>query len=303
MTRIILPLCVFFLFAGCLPARAESAKVVGYVDCDNSDIHELLPDKVTDAAKAFETGLCWFNIQVTGEINSDTVVRVRLLLEVMSRLPLVPTTKIFGMTTQHYRTLTIDSPGGDIAAAMSIGRMLRKARIRVFVPKNQRCVSACIMIFAAAVSRDSIGKIGIHRPYFNLSNSRPVAPADVSKHYANLLQEIRSFLREMNVSEQLADDMLAIEPANVRYLSRDELMKYGLRDVDPVEQETRDLQEAQSLGLDRGEYIRRQALQKTSCDYEVFEKQLGHELGREPSLGEVFSKIGACEERVMEFGR
>lgn len=69
----------------------------------------------------------------------------------------------------------------------------------------------------------------------------------------------------MNVSERLAEDMLKIAPADVRYLSRDVQIGYGLSYVDPIEQETIDLQEAQSMGLDRPEHIRRQALATAKC--------------------------------------
>jgi len=76
-----------------------------------------------------------------------------------------------------------------------------------------------------------------------------------------MLQDIRSYFREMNVSEQLADAMLRVEPKNIRFLDYDALRLYGLTAVDPVEQETLDLQEAQSFQLDRQEYIKRKAFQ------------------------------------------
>jgi hypothetical protein len=94
--RIVFSLWASFLIAGHLAAHAESAKVEGTVSCgsirgDESDRDgRLLPDKLVNASKAFETGQCWFNIELNGEITSDTVARVRLLLEVRSRLPLPP---------------------------------------------------------------------------------------------------------------------------------------------------------------------------------------------------------------------
>ena len=83
-----------------------------------------------------------------------------------------------------------------------------------------------------------------------------------------MLNIVRAYLRDMNVSERLAEDMLKIPPAEVRYVSNDELVNYGLSYLDPIEQETRELLEAQSLGVDRREYVRRQALRTTKCgDY------------------------------------
>src|SRR5262245_29420016 len=80
-----------------------------------------------------------------------------------------------------------------------------------------------------------------------------------------MLQEIRSYLREMNVSEQLADAMLRIEPAKFRLLYDATLIRYGLTATDPIEQETRDLQDAKSSGLSRQEYMRRRSIAGRMC--------------------------------------
>src|SRR5262245_50470427 len=87
-----------------------------------------------------------------------------------------------------------------------------------------------------------------------------------------MLQIMRAYLREMNVSERLADEMLATEPDKVRFLTPSELKAYGLWATDPAEQEkraieneTRDVQEANKLGLERREYIRRKVLGEHLC--------------------------------------
>jgi hypothetical protein len=148
------------------------------------------------------------------------------------------------------------------------------------------------------------GMVGIHRPYFDLpSGSQPLTPDEVRGSYQQMLQEMRAYLREMNVSERLADDMLAIEPADVRYLSNKQLDDYGLRYIDPIEQETIDLQEAQHWGLDRREYMRRKALQKTNCNIWVLEKQLGHKPSDDEIDQFIYKGVDACYQRVMKFGR
>jgi hypothetical protein len=89
-----------------------------------------------------------------------------------------------------------------------------------------------------------------------------------------MLDNIHLYLREMGVSERLADDMLATEPERVHILTEAELKSYGLADVDPAERqrraisnEERDVQEAKTLGLDRREYTRRKALGIELCIY------------------------------------
>ena len=62
--------------------------------------------------------------------------------------------------------LTLDSEGGDVYAALRIGRMLRKARAWTHVLKGSKCISACVFLLAGSVRRDvDGGVVGIHRPY------------------------------------------------------------------------------------------------------------------------------------------
>ena len=70
----------------------------------------------------------------------------------------------------------------------------------------------------------------------------------------------------MNVSDKLADDMMMVPPENVRFLSGIDLANYGLGFIDPVTQETRELNEARKRGLNRQEYMRRKAKSEMLCN-------------------------------------
>jgi hypothetical protein len=118
--------------------------------------------------------------------------------------------------------------------------------------------------------------VGIHRPYFATTSQGSLAPDQVRAGYTALLQDMRTYLREMNVSERLAEDMLATEPEHVHELTQQELKSYGLLDVDPaerqqraIENEVRAVQETKELGLDRIEYMRRKVLADELCGDET----------------------------------
>jgi hypothetical protein len=242
-----------------LPAYAERAIIKSEVSC----------------FAIYKNNVCNLYIEFTGEIAGVSTERVQSILDASK-----------ARTNWLSKTVWIDSPGGNVDASMSIGKLLRENRFEIIVPKGGQCVSACVLIFAGAVSRFAFGKIGIHRPYLNQGvNSQPVSPEKVKIGYAEMLNSMRVYLRAMNVSEGLADDMLKVSPAEMRYLSHDDLNNYGLSFHDPVEQETIDLEDARRLGLDRGEYVRRQAIQKKKC-------------GTLP-----FLDLLTCEERVMKLGR
>ena len=126
-----------------------------------------------------------------------------------------------------------------------------------------------------------------------------VTTEQVKTAYGTMLQDIRAYLREMNISERLADDMLAIEPERVRTLSQAELKGYGLATLDPAEQqrraienEARDVWEAAQLGLDRAEYTRRKALVENICAYTA---------AGEPMTD--YSEYWRCKQRVLKTGQ
>jgi ATP-dependent protease ClpP protease subunit len=103
----------------------------------------------------------------------------------------------------------INSRGGSVAAAMAIGRMLRKEHAWLEVKGD--CISACVLILAGAVDRHfgKSGVVGIHRPYLALTAQQNPTPDQIKRDYGAMLQDIRSYLREMNVSEQLANDIVS----------------------------------------------------------------------------------------------
>ena len=202
--------------------------------------------------------LCTFTMKIDGEIDASTVKKVREgLAEVRAPLWLLP-------PAGYGERFEINSPGGSVDAAIEIGRMLRKIDAPVFVEAGASCISACVLILAGATSRQINGRVGIHRPYL-INAPQPLTSTAVQGAYDQTLQSIRLFLREMNVGDRLADDMVRIVPEQVRFLTASELDGYGLGERDPVYHETLELAQAQKYGLDRREYMRRKALVDREC--------------------------------------
>jgi hypothetical protein len=168
----------------------------------------------------------------------------------------------------------INSRGGSVPAAMAIGRMFR--REGAWISVSGKCYSACVFVLAGAIDRQvgQSGQVGIHRPYLQSTPENPFDAGQVKQAYSRTLQDMRSYLREMNISPRLADDMLATEPEHNHILTQTELRAYRLIGVDPAEQqrraiekETADVNETNKLGLDRQEYTRRKMLGETLCAY------------------------------------
>jgi ATP-dependent protease ClpP protease subunit len=229
-----------------LVSQANAGGVTGRVECDQKTKYCLIK-----------------GLTINGEIDNTITAALSQVIETFGRQrdPKVQSNDLSGTT------IKLNSPGGSVSAAMAIGRILRTNRMTALVDPYASCLSSCVLIYAGAVARfgyKELARVGIHQPYLEVP-SQQVDADTVRKSYTSMLTNIRAYLREMNVSEQLADEMMKISPSSVRYLNSDEQEKFGLSAIDPIERETSTLEQAQKLGLDRTEYNRREALSIKLC--------------------------------------
>lgn len=158
---------------------------------------------------------------------------------------------------------SLDSAGGDVVAAMEIGRLLRKIRAVVAIGTSAKCYSACVFILAGATQRVVYGKVGIHRPYSIDTKVRDYSESQ--KEYHSLQRIAKSFLSEMNLPDQLYEAMVRTPSEKIRVLSDSELEAYGLNQTDPVEEELQDSYDARRYGLSKQEFLKRKALAEEIC--------------------------------------
>ena len=229
-----------------MTSQANAGEVTGSVYCDRP------------------TGNCLIKgLAIKGEIDNKIAEDFRRLIDTFNQ-----------QRSQHSQsidlsgtTINLDSSGGSVLAAMAIGRLLRSNRMTASVDPYASCLSSCVLIYAGAVARfgyNPLARIGIHQPYFQVPDQR-IDPDTVRNNYNVMLFNIRDYLREMNVSERLADEMMKTPPSSIRYLSGKEQERFGLSLIDPIERETSALIDAQKLGLGRMEYNRREALTVDAC--------------------------------------
>lgn len=131
-------------------------------------------------------------------------------------------------------TVMLHSPGGDVIAGVRLGREFRQHGFNTQVGLAQRlpaggyqlrqgdCASACTFAFLGGVQRyapDDV--IGIHRFYpgnLEPDNRVVLRPGDEA-----VAAMIKVFAIDMGVDSAFIDRSLAIPPADMRYLSLDEL--------------------------------------------------------------------------------
>lgn len=161
---------------------------------------------------------------------------------------------------------TPGSPGGDVDAAVRVGRVLRKHATHATL--QGPCASACVLMYAGAVRRAVLvwgndRVIGLHRPY----SLTPSASFQAEQERVNAYSaKIRQYLTEMNVAPDLYEAMIRVPPQDVRWVNAKELADLGMPEWDPVYSEYSAGKAASELGISREELNRRLKLRETQCD-------------------------------------
>jgi hypothetical protein len=122
--------------------------------------------------------------------------------------------------------VVLDSHGGNIWVAMSIGRMIRKHSFRTRVEVGASCVSACVYLLAAGSGRYVGGRVGIHRPF--LPNDGVTSARAKKAQYAGINAQTKQYLEEMGLPMSLHDRMMQTPPDRVEWLSEQDVSNYGL---------------------------------------------------------------------------
>jgi len=193
-------------------------------------------------------------IDLQGEIDRETP---RLLTSVLSQHAI-----------NKRCDLRLHSTGGDLAAAIETGEIIRKFQLWTFIPEWGVCASACTFLFLGGVRRTALGKIGFHRPY----STRIVASEKEARtSYETANKMIRNYLNKMNIPDRLLSIMNSVPPGEIKWFApldqKDletlkELLVYG---EDPIWAEERDSRAAQGWGVSRQEYYLRQQRVSKIC--------------------------------------
>jgi hypothetical protein len=103
----------------------------------------------------------------------------------------------------HRPNVFLDNKGGDVAAAIKIGRIIRRYNGQTHINDFDKCLSACALIFISGKSRfmDARGELGFRAP----PNIQP--PLHLSA--------IIEFVFDMSVSQRFYEFLMNAHPTNV----------------------------------------------------------------------------------------
>lgn len=154
-------------------------------------------------------------------------------------------------------SIILDSPGGDVDTALKMGRFIRGVNAGVMVPENAVCFSSCVFLLAAGATRGVVGSVGIHRP-FSIEDDITTEQGQRAK-YKHIEAEVKTYLKQMNISPELYDEMVRIPPSEIRLLTEDDLKRFGLSEDDPYIKEALVTKLAKKEGITKEEYYQREA--------------------------------------------
>jgi len=109
-----------------------------------------------------------------------------------------------GKRGDYVKTVVLNSPGGSVADALAMGRLIRERKFATEVEAGKYCVSSCPLVFAGGVERragDS-AEIGVHQ-VAAISSAANGPPRDEMSVAQNISARCQRYLGDMGVSLQV----------------------------------------------------------------------------------------------------
>ena len=172
-------------------------------------------------------------------------------------------------------TVWFASDGGDIDAAMDMGRMLRRLGVFAVIDKKDQCMSACVFAFMGGERRSVAGRLGIHRPFFPHTQDLP----DRQVRFRHMQKILKDYVEEMDFPSSLYEAVMLVPPESVRILAAAELKNFFLDGISPSSEDFADAATARHLNLSMAEYLRRKA--------------------SAPACSALLAATGGCESRMQ----
>jgi hypothetical protein len=106
--------------------------------------------------------------------------------------------------SEYIRTVVLNSPGGSVADALAMGRLIREKRFATEVEAGKYCVSSCPLVFAGGVDRRAGEKatIGVHQ-MTTMHSAANDPPRDEMSVAQNISARCERYLSDMGVSLQV----------------------------------------------------------------------------------------------------
>ena len=120
----------------------------------------------------------------------------------------------------------LNSPGGSLATAMQMARIVANDRAPVLVPAHAMCASACFLILAAARTKyvAPSAHVGVH-------SAAEVRPGNETEGSKAVTTDFARLLAQLSVPSEIIGRLVETPPGAIYWLSPEELMTMGVRSL------------------------------------------------------------------------
>lgn len=224
-------------------------------------------------------------------ISSDIYIRGEIDQEM--------TAKVIALA-DHWKTqkFSIDSGGGNVEAAMVLGRYFRRKGAMLSVGNQtpdtlSTCASSCLFLLAGAPVRivfvdEGDTRVGVHRPFTAKISSSATESTNDFRRQNDL---IKNYFREMNVPESLLDLMNSVSPGSVKWLNQSEV-EFFFPWTDPVFEDQRLSSNAAKRGISKQEMVRREQRAEKGCSAQWMKN--------DPELGKRMEEWMKCRDAFLD---
>jgi hypothetical protein len=109
-----------------------------------------------------------------------------------------------GKHGDYVKTVVLNSPGGSVADALAMGRLIRERKFATEIEAGKYCVSSCPLVFAGGVERRAgdRAEIGVHQ-VAAIHSAANGPPRDEMSVAQNISARCQRYLDDMGVSLQV----------------------------------------------------------------------------------------------------
>ncbi|HZY67738.1 MAG TPA: hypothetical protein VFE52_04080, partial [Devosia sp.] len=136
---------------------------------------------------------------------------------------------------EYVTTVRLDSPGGSVADALEMGRLIRERGFSTTVAAGSLCASSCPLVFAGGAERIAApdAAIAVHQIYAATPSdstlaSRLAAAGNAMSDAQTMTAEISRYLIEMGIDPEVWLRALETPPDRLSYFSPDDLTRLKL---------------------------------------------------------------------------
>ncbi|ABE39429.1 conserved hypothetical protein [Rhodopseudomonas palustris BisB5] len=136
---------------------------------------------------------------------------------------------------EYIKTVVLNSPGGSVSDALTMGRLIRDRKLATFVEAGRYCASSCPLVFFGGVERRAGDKaaIGVHQVFAAKTATSAAMPRDQMSDAQRISARCQRYLADMGIDLQVWIHAMETPKDRLFVFKPDELTKFAIVTAQP----------------------------------------------------------------------